>query len=128
MTDEETLPDGTVIDEDEEEEIPQAAPIPQVQWKDIRNRRGFFMLSVDFLENHAEQVMNLFSKIIVLKASTEIEGWTIIYQVVSPLFDEIKPGTDIPWYCIYAKADMSLAAVRMIPIPLDTQEEEELIG
>ena len=126
MPDEEFFPTGTVIDEDEElppkpEESPSVA---RIQWQAIRNRRGRFTLSFEIIEKIPERAMEIFSKMIILTAESSDSSWTINYQAISPLFDEIQPGTSLPWYCLYVGNDNVLKTARIFPGNPPEQEEQ----
>lgn len=87
-------PDTLVFNEERLTEI-------KSRWDDLRSRAGKFRVSRELMFTaHPDDLLALFSNMIIVKAEAEFVSDSIEYTAFSPLFDQIPETTLTPHYSI----------------------------
>lgn len=83
-------------------------------------RIGRFLVTIEFLEKHIDDVQNIMCQCVVIQTNTNYLKDCIEYIAISNHFDEIEIGEMIPEYRIeddsFFSADENLNAVKTISI------------
>lgn len=64
----------------------------------MRNRQGKFYISHVVIDLHPEAVMNIMSKVIVVRCEYQYHSMMFEYIALSNEFDEVEEGCSVPQY------------------------------